>query len=395
MKLGKQGVVHLMGVFMRLRILAAAVLAWSLAGPVVAGDSNAWPTSATVGGGVNIGVKGLFQYDFNQFNNDRLSSGVDRFDQAHTWRRQEVNLFAAKKGVFSINAGYDFQANSWVDNYVALETHAGRFRLGQFKTPVGWEDGNISTGDVTFMERTLPEQAVYEGRRVGLEWLYQGIPHWLIQTAFFTRHDLNNDATGQTYAGRVVYNPVLTDQDVVHLGLSASRELRDDRTGRIRARPEVNLTPVRLVDTGTLQGVDRLDRQGVEAAWIHGPLLLQGEYLAMQAVRPQEGDFHSHGYYVFGTWMLTGESRGYKAGAVTGITPRHGWGALEIALRYATLDLDDGAVMGGREHDWTLGLNWYLSTHFKLQANLIRAFSDRGNLQLNPTIYAIRAQLAF
>jgi phosphate-selective porin OprO/OprP len=380
---------------MRARTWAAAILAWGFAQAGVAADAGAWPTSVSLGDGVKAGVKGLFQYDSNQFGDDRLPNGTDRFDDAQTWRRQEVNLYVAKKGVFTVNAGYDFQANSWVDNYIALETRAGRFRAGQFKTPVGWEDGNIATGDVTFLERTLPEQAVYEGRRVGLEWFYQAAPQWLVQAGFFTRHDLNNDAAGQTYAGRVVYNPVQAEGEVVHVGLSASRELRDDRTGRIRARPEVNLTPVRLVDTGTLKGVDRLDREGLEAAWIHGPLLLQGEYLAMQAIRPLAGDFHSRGYYVFGTWLLTGESRGYKAGAVTGVTPRSRWGALELALRYATLDLDDGAVMGGREHDWTLGLNWYLGTHFKLQANYIRAFSDRGNLPLDPTIYALRAQLSF
>jgi phosphate-selective porin OprO/OprP len=217
----------------------------------------------------------------------------------------------------------------------------------------------------------------------------------LFQAAFFTRHDLNDDAAGRTFAGRVVYDPVLEEGEVVHLGLAASRELRDDRTGRIRARPEVNLTPVRLVDTGTLEGVDRLDRQGLEAAWVRGPMLLQGEYLAMQAIRPGLRDFHARGYYVSGAWALTGESRDYKAGSVGGLKPRHGWGALELAVRYASLDLDDGAVMGGREHDWTLGLNWYIGTHVKLQANVIRAFSDRGNLPLDPTIYAMRVQVGF
>jgi phosphate-selective porin OprO/OprP len=380
---------------MRLRILVAAVLAWSQAQPALAGDSGAWPTGVELGNGVNAGIKGLLQYDLNRFTDDRLPDGSDRFDDAQTWRRQEFNLYVEKKGVFTINAGYDFQANSWVDNYLGVETRAGRFRVGQFKTPVGWEDGNIATGNETFMERSHPEQAVYEGRRVGVDWVYQGIPHWLLQAGAFTRHDLNDEATGRTFAGRVVYDPVQEESEVVHLGLSASRELRDDRTGRIRARPEVNLTPVRLVDTGTLEGVDRLDRQGLEAAWIRGPLLLQGEYLAMQAIRPEQRDFHSHGYYVFGAWALTGESRDYKAGAVGGLKPRRSWGALELALRYATLDLDDGAVMGGREHDWTLALNWYVNSHFKLQANLIRAFSDRGNLPLDPTIYAMRAQLSF
>lgn len=375
--------------------LCLALLALGLASTARAGDSDDWPTSFSVGNGVNAGVKALLQYDLNQFTDDQLPDGSHRFDDAHTWRRQEINLYVAKKGVFTVNAGYDFQSNAWVDNYISVETHAGRFRLGEFKTPVGWEDGNTSTSNVTFMERSLPEQAVHEGRRVGLGWFYQGVPHWLFQTAFFTRHDLNGDAAGETFAGRVVYNPVLEQGEVVHLGLSASREMRDNRTGRIRARPEVGLTPVRLVDTGTLQGVDRFDRQGLEAAWIHGPMLLQGEYLAMQAIRPGARDFHTHGYYVFGTWLLTGESRDYDAGSVTSVKPQHGWGALEVALRYATLDLDDGAVMGGREHDWTLGLNWYISSHFKLQANLIRAFSERGNLPLDPTIFGLRAQLAF
>ena len=115
-----------------------------------------------------------------RFTGDRMPDGTDRFDDAQTWRRQEFNLYVEKKGVFTINAGYDFQANSWVDNYIGVETHAGRFRLGQFKTPVGWEDGNTSTGNVTFLERSLPEQAVHEGRRVGIDWLYQGIAHWLL-----------------------------------------------------------------------------------------------------------------------------------------------------------------------------------------------------------------------
>jgi len=380
---------------MRLRILAVTILAAGLTPVALAADSAPWPTSVALGNGVNAGVKGLFQYDLNQFDRDRLPGGSDLFDDAHTWRRQEVNIYVAKKGAFTVNAGYDFQANAWVDNYVAVETGAGRFRLGQFKTPVGWEDGNTSTGDITFLERSLPEQAVHEGRRVGLEWFYQGIPQWLIQVAAFTRHDLNDDAAGATWAGRVVYNPLLAEGEVVHLGVSASRELRDDRSGRVRARPEVGLTPVRLVDTGALAGVDRLDRQGLEAAWIHGPLLLQSEYLALQAVRPQAGEFHGRGYYVSGSWVLTGESRGYKAGSITGVTPGHDWGAVEVAVRYASLDLDDGAVMGGREHDWTVGVNWYLSTHFKLQANYIRAFGDRGNLALDPAIYALRAQLAF
>lgn len=384
-----------MGVIVRLRILAAAIVALGFFRSAWASDSAPWPTRVSLDGGLSAGVQGVFAYDWNRFDGDRQPGGADLFDDAQTWRRQSVNLYLGEAGRFTVNVGYELRTDTWVDDYVGIETRAGRFRLGQFRTPVGWEDGNVASANVTFLERSLPERAVFEGHRVGIDWFYQGIPHWLLQVGAFTRHDLNRAAAGRSFAGRVVYNPVLEQGEVVHLGLAASRELRDDRTGRIRTPPEVNLTPVCLVDTGTLEGVERFDRQGLEAAWIHGPLLLQGEYLAMQAIGPAARDFHSQGYYLFGTWVLSGESRGYHAGSVDGIAPRHRWGALELALRYATLDLDDGAVMGGREHDWTLGVNWYIDAHFKLQANLIRAFSDRGNLPLDPTIYAMRAQLRF
>ncbi len=362
--------------------------------PAFAGGDD-WPTSHTFDNGVEVGLKGLVQYDFNRFGNDRLADGSTYFDDAQTWRRKEFNFYVRKDGAYEVNAGYDFQSRSWVDNYVAVETPVGRFRAGQFKTPVGWEDGNTSTGATLFMERSLPEQAIHEGRRIGLEWTRDFSTRWYLQVAGFTRHDLNDEASGATFAGRAVYTPARQDGNVLHLGLATSRELRDDHTARVRARPEVGLTPVRLVDTGTLQGVDRIDRGGLEAGWLRGPLLVQGEYLALRADRPTARDFHSHGGYVSAAWLLTGETHGYKASGFSNPDPARPWGAFELALRYSSLDLDDGDVAGGREHDWTLGLNWYLGSHFKLQANYIRASSDRGNLQVDPRIVALRAMVAF
>lgn len=357
--------------------------------------SDDWPTHYTFGNGVEVGAKGLLQYDFNGFSNDRLPDGTQVFDDAHTWRRKELNLYVRKRGVFEINAGYDFQARAWLDNYLAVESPAGSFRAGQFKTPVGWEDGNTSTGATLFLERALPEQAVYEGRRVGVEWRRDIASTWMLQAAWFARGDLNADADGTTIAGRAVFTPVRRTDAIVHLGLSVSREERDDQTARVRARPEVALTPVRLVDTGTLRGVDHVDRAGFEAGWLRGPLLVQGEYLALRAHRPTTPDFTSHGGYISAAWLLTGEAHGYKDSGFTNPEPAHPRGAVELALRFSTLDLDDGSVTGGREHDWTLGLNWYLGRHFKMQANYIRAFSDRGALQIDPRIFALRAQIAF
>jgi phosphate-selective porin OprO/OprP len=366
------------------------LLALSLLGlaPHAFAATDDWPTRAHFDDGIELGVKGNFQYDTNQFS-------TDHFDDATTWRRQVVTLYGAKKGVFNADVGYDFQSNAWQDVFLGATTGIGHFRLGEFKTPVGMEDGATSASATTFLETSLAGQAVYEGRRLGLEWKYTGLSRWAFQLAYFGRHDLNDAASGNTAAARAVFNPDNDRSSVFHLGLSAPRQARDDRRARARARPEVNLTTIRLVDTGTLTGVDRIERAGLEAAWLHGPWLAQAEYLTLDAHRNIGSNYRSDGYYVSGSWLLTGESRRYRNNAFGAPTPARDWGALEFALRYSAVDLDDGVVRGGEQHDWTLGVNWYLPRGFKLQANYIRAWSDRRGASVDPEIFALRAQLAF
>ena len=351
--------------------------------------------SRTFDHGVEMGASGIFQYAGNAFDSDRQADGSHLFDDSQDWRRQELDLFVKKKDSFEIAAGYDFADDAWVDNYLALEGKVGKFQLGEFRTPVGWESARTSGRANTFIEAGLPVKMAYEGRRAGLGWTGTAVPHWTLQLAWFAPHDLNHDGAGRTLAGRAVFAPVVRADEVVHLGLAVSQENRDDGSAQVRARPEAKLTPVRLVDTGTLSGVDHINRGGLEAAWMNGPLLLQGEYLAMHVARNTVRSFGSHGYYVSAAWMLTGESHGYKDTAFANPVPSRPAGAVEVAMRYSTVDLDDDGIEGGTEHDWTLGLNWYISKHFKLQANDVRAFSDRGNLEVEPHIYELLAQLSF
>jgi phosphate-selective porin OprO/OprP len=145
-----------------------------------------------------------------------------------------------------------------------------------------------------------------------------------------------------------------------------------------------------------LSKADRVDRSGLEALWITGPWSVQGELLRADVSRfGGNPDFQASGGYVFGSWVLTGESRPYSGGNVGNIKPKGKWGAWELLLRYSELDLNDGPVRGGKEHDWTLGANWYLTQHFKFQANYIQATSDKGNLSLDPRIFELRAQIQF
>lgn len=355
-----------------------------------------WPTKFKTGSGIEYGARGTIQYDANHFSDDALPNGTPRFADQETWRRKETYLYVRRSGAWELVAGYDFQSHLWVDAYFRLLSEkAGDFRIGQFKTPVGFEEGAIGSGATTFMERALPVQAVNQGRRIGLDWTYEKVPGWLLNAAVLNGGDLNGDNDGTTWAARAVFNPVKSEASVVHLGIAGSIEERNDEIARVRARPEANLTAIRLIDTGNLSGADQIKRVGIEGAWAQGPFSLQGEFLTIDASRRTARDFAADGAYLYASWLLTGETRPYKSGAFSNVKPKNGYGAVEVGLRYSTLDLNDGIVSGGKQHDWTLGLNWYLGQHFKLQANYVRAFSDKGTLALDPKITELRAQIHF
>jgi phosphate-selective porin OprO/OprP len=268
-------------------VLLALAVGFALATPAHAyellGD---WPTKFKTGSGVEYGVRGTIQYDTNHFSDDALPNGNARFEDVETWRRKETYLYARKSGVWELAAGYDFQSHLWVDAYFRLfNKKVGDFRIGQFKTPVGFEEGATGSGATTFLERALPVQAVNQGRRIGLDWTYENVPGWFLNAGVFSGGDLNGDNDGTTWAGRAVYNPVKSETSVVHIGVAGSIEERDDEIARIRARPEANLTAIRLIDTGNLGGADQIKRVGT------GTVLAAGRIPDHRRVAPHRTRF--------------------------------------------------------------------------------------------------------
>lgn len=370
-----------------------------------------WPTHVVTGDGTDLGVSVLYQYDLNRFSHDG-----GRFDDAATNRRKYLGFYVRKPGVYDANVQYDFQARQWMDTFVRVRARGafgvdlGAFRLGYTKTPVGFE-GVTSSAATTFIETALPTQAFWEGRRTGLDWTWVRPTYLLNLGYYFVHRDLDGNNPGHTVAARAAWVPLQREGYVLHLGVSASRETPDWHEGtppsaRLRARPEDGLSPVRLVDTGALAYAGRIERRGAEALWIDGPFSAQGEYLSARVSRTGgRSGFEGHGAYLFATWTLTGEAHVYTDGNVADrryysrdlrpIRPRHVWGALELALRYSRVDLDDGSILGGRERNWTLGLNWYLGEHLKLQADYVRASGTRRGVRVDPHMLETRAQLVF
>ncbi|KAF1716104.1 OprO/OprP family phosphate-selective porin [Pseudoxanthomonas wuyuanensis] len=372
-----------------------------------AAHGSIWPPKYTFGNGTELAATGNFGYDFNAFSGNGYGNAA--LDDDHDWRRREFGLTLKRKGVYDFVAVFDFQPKTWSDVALRLESKAllgrdaGRFRIGQMKLPLGFE-GNTSTRNGSLMENSLPTQAFYQGRRIGVDWAFER-PRYLLNAGYYGQ-DLQGNNNGSTAAARAAWIPFNAAGQVLHLGVSASEERPESEINglgvrvlpsvRWRAKPEASLTAVRLVDSGTLTQVDRIRRSGLEALWIRGPYSLQGEYLRQRTQRDAGlPSYSADGFYLFGSWLLTGGSRPYSGGNVGNPKPAGKHGALELLARYSSIDLDSDGIAGGRQRNWTLGANWYLHQNFKFQANYVRVDAERGQASADPHAFELRGQFSF
>ena len=137
--------------------------------------------------------------------------------------------------------------------------------------------------------------------------------------------------------------------------------------------PEFNKAPD-FVDTGS-HLADKTETYNAELAWRRGNILLASEYTWTDVDNPALGNPSFDGYYVSASWILTGEMRAYnkKSGVFGGIPVaktvyQNGKGAWEIYVRYSDINLHDGGIDGGEMQIATLGINWWLTPFFSVNA---------------------------
>ena len=236
----------------------------------------------------------------------------------------------------------------------------------------------------------------------------------LVLSAAYTGHvsartsDIPDDSTtnGTHLLGRVAYRLWSDDLSNVQIGASGSHILSMGggvgegaaRTLMLQDRPEIRVDGNTLVATGPLPATGG-GVWGMEAAANLRNLYLAAEYYEFGIARDTScvgcvvaDDPEFSGWYVEGSWILTGETKTYQANAMNNgmatyanpdvaapFDPNRGhWGAWEVAARYSDLDLDwqpgalgttcpvAGCVRGGEQKIFALGLNWYLNNNFRV-----------------------------
>jgi phosphate-selective porin OprO/OprP len=328
------------------------------------------------------------------------------------FRRARIYLSGEVGDNVEFKAQYDFAggAAAFKDVYVGLTNvpYVGGLRVGQFKEPFSLDE-LTSSNDITFMERALPN-VFAPSRQTGLMVHGTALEERMTYAAgvFKSVNDYGNGYDDGTYAytARVTGLPWYEDEgrQLIHLGAAYSVRNPDDPI-RYRQRPEVHGTSTRFVDTGNMWA-DDVQLFGLEAAGVYGPLSLQAEYIRTDVDSPLVGDRTFDGWYAYVSYFLTGEHRAYKTseGAFTAIKPKNnfgfgedgGSGAWELALRYSTLDLNDGNFLrGGEEDNITAAVNWYLNPNAKVKFEYVRADIDHDLYAGDLDIFQTRFQFSF
>ncbi len=284
---------------------------------------------------------------------------------------------------------------------------------GNFKEPFSLNE-LTSSRFITFMERALPVDAFAPSRNIGLG-LHAYGNIWQGAVGVFGQGidspgGGDNGSQGYGTAGRVSVAPINSETRLLHFGgqFEWRTNYQDDQV-RFRTRPESHVTNQRLVDTGDIDNIDNTLKFDFGAAGVWGPWSVQGEYLQTNVNRTNGSeDLNFNGWYVFGSWFLTGESRAYDAekGAFDRVKPKSivgkgGYGAWELGVRYSTIDLNSKDINGGTQDDITVGINWYTTANTRLMFNYIRVKAKQldaatgFNVEDKPNIFQVRAQVDF
>jgi len=259
-------------------------------------------------------------------------------------------------------------------------------RVGKQKEPINM-DRSMTMIQIASQERYAVADAMFPSRNVGISllgtaanqrvsWAAGLFNDWLVEG-----ESLDRSAT--QVVGRVTWLPFMSEDEsnLLHLGLGV--RYSDAKQGlAYSSRPEIGSAP-RFVDTESFDA-DSSTLYNWEVGYLRGPFWLMAEYSDNHIDAPSVGNPQFTGYHISGTWSLRGEIRPYRQGrgVFSGLpiaqdVYQGGKGALELGLRFSSIDLTEGLIEGGELNVATAQFNWWLTRSMALSLNYHRTRTDR------------------
>jgi phosphate-selective porin OprO and OprP len=288
------------------------------------------------------------------------------------------------------------------------------FQLGAFSPHANMDD-STSAEDLLFLERSsageIARSVAAADARFGLG-VKAGGKRWMSALTLTSRTVGESEAFDAQLAavGRAGFLVATGDDYNLHIGASGTYVFAPPDLGsaaapprhvvRFRERPEIRVDSTRLVDTGAIDA-SRVSVFGAELGANWRNFHAQAEHLWFDVARRAPTTLHDpafEGYYLQGSWILTGESRRYNPATGSYQNPRPrlpftrdgGVGAWELAARFSRMNLNfeegiagmeaaPGGIRGGDQEIITLGVNWYPNTNLRVMMNYLMIDVDRLN----------------
>jgi phosphate-selective porin OprO/OprP len=334
-------------------------------------------------GSMRVGFGALF--DYVSYEQDQASREQFTLDPQWKYRDGRV-LFSGRlnfKRATTWSAGvmYDAVNDKWAMRQtgimVAVPEIWGHLFVGRTKEGFSLNKVMVGYGGWT-IERAQMSDATVPILADGIKWMgYVPKARILWNLGFYG--DALSDGQGfssyeNQLSGRFAWAPLLSTDGgrLLHFGVSQRWGKVNSGKLRVRARPGAWAAPY-FVDTEEF-AADSTYMTGLEAYYRPGRFTFGTEYFIQDVDAPESGDPLFHGGELFASWLITGEVRTYntRGGHFNQVSPRRpvfegGPGAWELLTHFSTIDLDDGALTGGKYWRVTPMVNWYLSDHLRLE----------------------------
>jgi phosphate-selective porin OprO/OprP len=402
--------------------------------------NNSRPTITSADGKSSVALRTIVQFDGARYEQDsegplgtdfrrgsvgatanRETNAARDLSEGFFVRRARFGFDGTVGGNFTYKLLFDFGGSgtegpsrvndAWI-GYTGLAPFT--FQLGAFSPPANMDDGT-SAEDLLMLERSSAGEI---GRALGAAdarfglGMKAGGKRWMSSLTMTSRTVGDPEVFDAQLAAvaRAGFLVATSSDYNVHVGASGTYVFAPPDQGsaattprhaiRFRDRPEVRVDSARLIDTGAIDA----ERASVFAGefgahWKN--FYVQGEHFWFDITRRAPTTFEDpsfKGYYLQGSWIVTGENRRYNpvTGSFQNPRPKNsftkdgGPGAWELAARYSRMNLNfeeglegtaavPGSVRGGDQSTITLGVNWYPNSNFRVMMNYIIVDVDRLN----------------
>lgn len=302
-----------------------------------------------------------------------------------------------KNWFFKVDIG--FAGNKVKAKDVFVEYTSGRHtvRVGQFYEPFSM-DILGSTTDMRFPQVAGMALALANSRKTGVMYTY-GKSRYNFSLGLFSEASMaeeQRDLERYSVAGRFVVRPILTDKEVIAVAVAPSwcktdRELTISSSG-VSSWDDVALTGATISDAKSRFKV------GGELLYLNQRMSFQSEYMFSSVSRYTGASYRCMGVYGQLSWIVSGAQYAYDNASSCVERPKSR--SLELVARYDYLDQNDNKaeIHGGRFHDFSLGVNFYLNRNIavKLSYSVLKPLGDNSiHCDQAFSMVQLRTQFAF